>query len=246
MWRTLLSEILKHKTPFDIIAFDADDTLWHNESLFATTKDKLKKLLTPYCSPEIIQQRLDETEIRNLRYFGYGVKAFTLSMIESAIELTDGQIQGHEIRQLINFGKDMLTTPVRLLDHVKQVIPTLAKSYQLMIITKGDLFDQEAKIARSGLSHYFTHVEIVSNKTPEIYQAILEKYDIVPERFLMVGNSLRSDVFPVLEIGGRAIYIPYHITWVHEAVTEQEKAQQTYAECDHIGLLPELIRSLQA
>ena len=169
----------------DVIAFDADDTLWHNESLFAMTQGKFKQLLAPYCAAEKVQEQLDETERHNLRYFGYGIKGFTLSMVETAIELTDGRIRGREIQEILTFAKEMLTTPVQLFDHVEDVLATLAESYLLMLITKGDLFDQEAKLARSGLATYFSHIEIISEKTQARYKAILTKYTIAPQRFLM-------------------------------------------------------------
>lgn len=230
---------------FDVIAFDADDTLWQNETLFAATKDKFKQLLAPYCSPETIQEHLDHTEIRNLRYFGYGIKGFTLSMIETAIELTDGQIRGREIQKLIEFGKTMLTTPIKVFDQVEDVLSHLAASYRLMLITKGDLFDQESKLARSGLARYFTDVEILSEKDPDTYHTLLEKHRIAAERFLMVGNSLRSDILPVIEIGGHAVYIPFHVTWIHENILPEDHTLKKYHECDHIGELPELLHTLQ-
>ena len=229
---------------FDVIAFDADDTLWHNESLFAMTQGKFQQLLAAYCSPELVQQRLDQTERRNLKYFGYGIKGFTLSMIETAIELTNGEIHGEEIQEVLNFAKEMLTSPVQPLDGVEEVLAALSASYPLMLITKGDLFDQEAKVARSGLAHYFQDVEILSEKTPETYQAILTKYDIPSQRFLMVGNSLRSDILPVVEIGGHAVHIPYHITWVHERVPLQDNKQKGYIECEQIGELPAVLDSV--
>lgn len=231
---------------FDVIAFDADDTLWQNETVFAATKEKFTQLLFPYCSPETIQEHLDQTEIRNLRYFGYGIKGFTLSMIETAIELTHGQIRGGEVQQLIEFGKAMLTTPIKVFDQVEEVLASLAASYRLMLITKGDLFDQESKLARSGLARHFAHVEILSEKDPETYQTLLEKHQISPERFVMVGNSLRSDILPVIEIGGRAVHIPFHVTWSHENVHLEDLELEGYHECDHIGELPELLSRLRS
>lgn len=226
---------------FDVIAFDADDTLWHNEGLFSMTQDRFKQLLARYHTHEWIDQRLFATEMRNLAYFGYGIKGFTLSMIETAIELTEGQIRGNEIQVIIDFAKEMLTAPVDLLDHVQEVIERLAKQYPLMIITKGDLFDQQSKIARSGLASHFTYVEVVTEKTPETFAAILKKHNIAPERFLMVGNSLKSDIVPVVAIGGRAVYIPYHLTWMHETVTQPSEDKPRYIELEHIGQLPALI-----
>lgn len=231
---------------FDVIAFDADDTLWHSEILYLKTQDKFKQLFSDDQDAERVGQRLFETEIQNLPYFGYGIKSFTLSMIETAIELKGGRIQGREIQKIIDFGKDMLRTEVQLLEHVEETVAKLSESYELMIITKGDLFHQESKIARSGLAHYFSTVEIVSEKTRVTYEAILTKHRIVPQRFLMVGNSLRSDISPVVAIGGLAVYIPYHLTWAHETMIKPDQQQQGYVELEHIGLLPALIERLSA
>ena len=229
---------------FDYIALDADDTLWHMESLFVDIQEQFKKLLTHYHSPEWIDSRLLEAEKRNLEYFGYGVKGFTLSMIETAIELTEGRIEGAEIQRIIDFAKEMVRSPVEVLENVEETLIELVKDYKLMIITKGDLFDQESKIARSGLADYFTHIEIVSEKTPEAYREILEKYDINPARFLMVGNSMKSDILPVVAIGGKGVHIPYEITWEHEKVSESQKAEADYFHIENIGNLPAFISGL--
>ncbi len=228
----------------DIIAFDADDTLWHNETLYKLTHEKYEELLTGYHSIEWIQKKLFETEMRNLNYFGYGIKGFTLSMIETAIELTEGRIGGSDIQKIIDFARHMVKAPVELLDHVADTIKTLSKSYRLMIISKGDLFDQESKIARSGLCDYFKHIEILTHKTTDTYKAIFKKYDIEAQRFLMVGNSLKSDIFPVLEIGGHAVFIPYPLCWEHEKVSDMDTNQKYYPELEHIGQLPELLQRL--
>jgi putative hydrolase of the HAD superfamily len=227
---------------FDVIAFDADDTLWHNETLYSMTQDKFRRLLAPYEAADLALEKLYATEMRNLEIFGYGIKGFTLSMIETAIELTHGQIAGREIQQIIDFAREMLRAPVELLDQVAMVIPQLAQTHTLMLVTKGDLFDQEAKIAQSGLADYFAYVEIVSDKRQETYQALLNRHHIPPDRFLMVGNSLRSDILPVVAIGGAAVYIPYHLTWAHETVGDTGERQ--YAELAHIGLLPPLLEQL--
>jgi putative hydrolase of the HAD superfamily len=229
---------------FDIIAFDADDTLWHNETLFTMTQEKFRALLAPYLDGPLTGRELYETEMRNLRYFGYGIKSFTLSMIETAIELTDGRVKGTDIQQLIDLAKAMVATPVQLLDHVAEVIPALARSHTLMIITKGDLLDQESKIAQSGLVEYFRYIEIISDKTVDTYQALFEKYRFDPQRVLMVGNSLRSDILPILALGGRAVYIPYHHTWEHEIVADHQPEEHEYAELEHIGQLPGLLEML--
>lgn len=230
--------------PFDIIALDADDTLWHNETIFSMTQEKFMQLLASSHSPDQIQHKLYEIELRNLNNFGYGVKGFTLSMIETAIEVTDGQVGGHVIQQIIDFAKAMVHAPVELLDHVAEVVPALAASYPLMLLTKGDLFDQESKLARSGLAEHFRYVEVVSDKTTTSYRALLDRYQVAPERFLMVGNSLRSDILPVTSLGARAVYIPYHLTWAHETVSDHDPQQHSYVELEHIGLLPALLEQL--
>ena len=229
-----------------VIGFDADDTLWHNESLFSVTKERFAGLLSTYHEPDWIDQKLYETEMRNLHHFGYGIKGFTLSMIETAIELTEGRIQGNQIRQMIEYAKEMLQAPVELLPSVRTVIEKLAAVYPLMLITKGDLFDQESKLARSGLASFFTHVEVVTEKNPAIYQALLAHHGICPDEFLMVGNSLRSDVLPVLRIGGRAVLIPYDVTWRHEAAERPDALLDGYFCLDAIGDLPDLLKKLDA
>ncbi len=228
---------------FQVIAFDADDTLWHNERLYVEAQSRFKKLLAPYHSPEWIDERLYQAELRNLGHFGYGIKGFALSMIETAVELTEGRIAGAQIQTIIDTAKSMLSAEVELLEHVAETIPLLAQRYPLMLITKGDLRDQEIKIARSGLADHFHRIEIVSEKNPASYAALLERHAIPPEHFLMVGNSLRSDVLPVLELGGSAVYVPYQHTWGHEAA-DPPAAQPGYYHLAHLGLLPELLERL--
>lgn len=223
-------------TRLDLIAFDADDTLWHNESFYQMTEERFQKLLEPYVPTETTHEALYATEMRNLKLFGYGAKGFALSMIETAIELTDGQITGNEIQQIIDAVKAMLTNEIQLLDGVEETLAKLGRLYRLMLITKGDLFDQESKLARSGLANYFDYVEIVSEKTPAVYSGLLERVGVRPERFLMVGNSLRSDILPVVEMGGHAVHIPYHVTWAHEAVPPDQS--KTYEQLDQIRQLP--------
>jgi putative hydrolase of the HAD superfamily len=234
-----------HIASIDLIAFDADDTLWHNEHLYLTTHDKFKQLLRQYHNEEWIDQRLNETEIRNLQHFGYGIKGFTLSMIETAIELSEGRISVNEIQTIIGFGKEMLQAPVELLDGVAETIPKLAAIYELMLITKGDLFDQETKIARSGLGDYFSRIEVVSEKDIDTYKRIIAKHGIAPQRFLMVGNSLKSDILPVIAMGGRAVFIPYKTTWIHERVAEEELGGKQYIELQHITLLPAFLDGMK-
>jgi putative hydrolase of the HAD superfamily len=228
----------------DIIAFDADDTLWHNEPLYIDIQTRFKELLSAYHSPEWIDQKLFDTEMRNLKHFGYGIKGFTLSMIETAVELSEGRISGSEIQTIIDFAREMLGTRLELMDHVEETLEELSQSYPLMVITKGDLLDQEAKIANSGLAKYIHTVEVVSHKTRQSYTAILSRHNIEPKRFLMVGNSLKSDILPVLELSGKAVYIPYALTWTHENNIDHELPKYGYYQLEHMGLLPKLVREI--
>jgi putative hydrolase of the HAD superfamily len=223
------------------IAFDADDTLWHNETLFIETQDKFRQLLLQYHTEEWIAKRLYETELKNLEHFGYGIKGFTLSMIETAIELSEGRIGGGEISQIIGFSKEMLKSPVEMLEGVEETVKKLSNTHKLLIITKGDLFDQESKIARSGIGDYFEHIEIVPGKTPDVYKKILSKQKIAPENFMMVGNSLKSDILPVAEIGGMGVHIPYETTWAHEQVNEKEASKHRFVKIEKIRQLPDLL-----
>jgi putative hydrolase of the HAD superfamily len=229
----------------DVIAFDADDTLWQSESLYFQAQREFQELLAPYHGDNGVVDALYETEMGNLPYYGYGIKSFTLSMIETAIRVTDAQIDGHDIQRIIDLAKEMLGAPVQLLDHVAEVIPVLSESYPLMVITKGDLLHQEAKVARSGLASHFGAVEVVSDKTPDVYRAVLEKHQLDPQRFLMVGNSLRSDILPVVSLGAQAVHIPYHITWEHEHVPVGASEAAEYLVLEHIGLLLDLVTRLE-
>jgi putative hydrolase of the HAD superfamily len=229
---------------FDIIAFDADDTLWHNEILYSAALDGLKQLLAPYAPPEQVARTLFETEMRNLAFYGYGIKSYALSMIETAIAISAGAIDGQGVLQVIGLAKDMLKADIQLFDRALQVITCLSAVYPLMIITKGDLLDQQRKLGRSGLKPCFRYVEIVTDKTPESYAALLERYQLDPARFLMVGDSLRSDILPVIALGGCAVHIPYHITWAHEHIDLTDEQRQHFYKLDHLGLLPDLIERL--
>jgi putative hydrolase of the HAD superfamily len=233
---------------FKIIAFDADDTLWHNEPLFHATEGQFAEMLAQYHSAEWVRDRLFATEIKNLGHFGYGIKGFILSMIETAVELTEGRISGAEIQRILDWGHAMLLAPVDLLDGVRDTIEALAPSYRLMLLTKGDLFDQESKLARSGLGELFHAVEIVSKKDPRTYAAILARHAVAPEEFLMVGNSLKSDVLPALEAGARAVHIPYALTWAHERVDDDALHGKEFARLESVRDLTDWLaeRILQA
>jgi putative hydrolase of the HAD superfamily len=207
-------------------------------------QDRFCDLLAPYGQDGRALAELYQTEMRNLPHYGYGLKSFGLSMIEAAIRLTEGRMRAAEIEQIIGLIKEMARTPVRLLDGVPDAVATLAASHPLMLITKGDLLDQERKLAQSGLASYFSHVEIVSNKSVDVYRALLAHHGIAPHCFLMIGNSLRSDVLPVIELGGHAVHIPYDITWIHEAVDDGGDLPDGYFELEHIGLLVPFVETL--
>ncbi|SBS31681.1 Pyrimidine 5'-nucleotidase YjjG [Marinomonas aquimarina] len=206
------------------IAFDADDTLWRNEDVFLSTQQYFVEMLETYHSREYILERLNEVQIDNLSNFGYGVKGFTLSLIESAIMLTEGRITGYEIHEIIQLAKQMLAAPIQLLPGIEPLLQSLQGKCRLMVITKGDLLDQEGKLARSGLNEYFDWYEVVSNKKAENYHKVFESLQLNPSEVLMIGNSMRSDVLPVLDAGAHALHVPYHTTWSHEQVTDAELA----------------------
>ena len=230
---------------FDIIAFDADDTLWQNESLYSATQARLAQLLAPYLDDIDVDARLYETEKRNIPYFGYGIKSFTLSMIETAIALTEGRVTNADIQQIITFAKEMIDTPTQLLDGVASVVAQVAATHTLMLITKGDLLDQQRKLDRSGLADDFAHIEVVAEKTEKTYRTILAHYKVDAARFLMVGNSLKSDVLPVVAIGGQAVHIPHTLTWEHERVDPAAAQHARYFKLAHISELPSLVEELQ-
>lgn len=232
--------------PFDLIGFDADDTLWHNENLYSMGIERFKQLLAGYVTGQEAEERLDATEMRNLKYYGYGITSFTLSLIETAIEASGRRIPAGELLKLLDLSHEMIGAEVRLFERVEETLETLADSYPLLMITKGDLLHQQSKLERSGLQRLFSSIEVVSNKTRESYAAILSRHRVEPGRFLMVGNSLRSDIQPVVELGGWAVYIPYELTWQHEVVDDAGLPAERFFELEHIGLLPKLVERLAA
>jgi putative hydrolase of the HAD superfamily len=201
-----------------VIAFDADDTLWVNEPYFREVEHQFCNLLSSYETENKINHELLKKELENLWLYGYGVKSFVLSLIETAIELSNGRINAHDINKIIGFGKNMLTKPIQLLDGVEEVLKTLSPKYRLILATKGDLLDQERKLEKSGLTNYFDHVEILSQKKEENYTRLIKFLNIQPMEFLMIGNSLKSDILPLVGVGANAIHIPYHTTWAHEEI----------------------------
>jgi putative hydrolase of the HAD superfamily len=230
---------------FDLIAFDADDTLWENERLYAEVQAKFIALLAHDHSPEWIKERLYQVEIRNLEHFGYGMKAFALSMIETAVELTDGRISGRDLQTLVDLARGMLPPRMELLVGAQETINVLKNQFSLMLLTKGDLFEQENKIARSGLDGCFRHIEIVSRKTESVYRSLLERCSVPSDRFLMVGNSLRSDILPVLKIGGHAVYIPHELTWQHEHADAPPAGLPGFYQVDNLRSLPALLEQIE-
>lgn len=204
----------------DMIAFDADDTLWENMGTYREGWAAFQGIVGPWAPEDTSLARLQEVEIRNLSHFGYGIKGFTLSMIETAIEVTEGRIPASALQALVDLGRDMLAHPVQLLPGALPCLEALAPRVPLMVITKGDLFDQESKLARSGLAPFFRHMEVVSEKDEGTYRRLLARHSLAPERFLMVGNSLKSDILPVLQAGGQAVHVPHTHTWSHEEIPE--------------------------
>lgn len=211
-----------------VIAFDADDTLWVNETYFREAEHQFAKLLTKYETENKIDQELFRKEIGNLKLYGYGVKGFILSMIECALELSNYQINQKVIESIINIGKEMLEKPIELLDGVDEVLKNLQGKYKLIIVTKGDLLDQERKLEKSNLLKYFHHIEVMSDKKGRDYRKLIKHLDIKPSELLMIGNSLKSDVLPLLEIGALAIHVPFHTTWIYEEVSENESLNSDY------------------
>jgi putative hydrolase of the HAD superfamily len=224
----------------EVIAFDGDDTLWHSESVFAMTHEKFRELLEPYAAGPDVDAQLLATEAANLKLFGYGVKAFTLSMIETAIQLSGGRVGAADIQTILDAGKAMLAHPVQLLDGVDKVIDDLSGRYRLMVVTKGDLFHQESKLARSGLADRFWKVAIVAEKDELTYRRLCNEHGIDPSRLLMVGNSVQSDVLPVVALGGRAVHVPYAITWALDSGTPVEGHDRVW-RVDRIDELPGLL-----
>jgi putative hydrolase of the HAD superfamily len=227
-----------------MIAFDADDTLWHNETLYQDAQTQLEAILMPWSAVEQTRISLAEIELDNLSLYGYGIKAFTLSMVEAALKVSQGQLNPGAIREILDIGRSMLQADVRLLPKVEEALRTLSRTHPLMVITKGDLLDQTSKIARSGLEDYFSLVEVLNQKTPEDYQQILDKYHLSIKNFLMVGNSLRSDVAPVLALGGTAVHIPTDSTWEHEMLDGFDHDQEGFYEIEDIQDLPTLVESI--
>ncbi|TAN33296.1 HAD family hydrolase [bacterium] len=227
-----------------VVAFDGDDTLWHNEIRFNLTQTALRDLLHRHVPDADVDGRLYEVEMRNLKLYGYGIKAFTLSMLETAIQLTEGRIPASDLEVILGWGKRMLLETTELLEGVHSTLLEVGRRYSLLLITKGDLFDQESKLARSGLAGLFEGVEILSDKNVETYRSLLSRRGIRPEEFVMVGNSLRSDVAPVVALGATAVHIPYVVTWHHEQVPDESLPPSGWHRLGGIAELGGLLDSL--
>ncbi|MDG1698194.1 MAG: HAD family hydrolase [Polaribacter sp.] len=217
-----------------VIAFDADDTLWVNETYFRDAEHKFAKLLAKYETENKINQELFRVEIKNLKNYGYGIKGFVLSMIECALEISNHQVHQKTIEDILNIGKDMLQKPIKLLDGIEKVLRSLQGKYKLIVATKGDLLDQERKLENSNLLQYFHHVEVMSDKKEKDYLKLINHLDIKPSELLMIGNSLKSDVLPLVQIGASAIHVPFHTTWVHEEVTVDLSSKVKYSTISNI------------
>ncbi|WP_137132421.1 HAD family hydrolase [Rhizobium sp. FY34] len=226
--------------PLSVIGFDADDTLWQNEQYYRLTEESFRALLAEFAEGEHISERLLQAEKRNLAHYGFGIKGFTLSMIETALEVTEGRVSTQVIGEILTIGRDLLSHPVECLPHARDALEDLRGRYFLVLITKGDLFDQERKLAQSGLGDFFDAVEIVSDKTATTYRRIFGKHCEGPERAMMVGNSLKSDVVPALAAGAWGVFVPHELTWVLEHV-EKPSAAPRFREIAHLGALTSLI-----
>lgn len=230
--------------PVSVIGFDADDTLWQNEQYYKLTESHFRGLLSEFAEGEHVSERLLEAEKRNLAHYGFGIKGFTLSMIETALEITEGRAPSTVISEILGIGRDLLSHPVECLPHARDALEALSGKYFLVLITKGDLFDQERKLAQSGLGDYFDAVEIVSDKTATTYRRIFGKHGEGPERAMMIGNSLKSDIVPAIAAGAWGVFVPHELTWVLEHVDKPEEAPR-FREIPDLGHVPDLVANLQ-
>lgn len=231
--------------PITAIGFDADDTLWQNEQYYRLTEAHFQKLLGEFAEGDHISERLLEAEKRNLSYYGFGIKGFTLSMIETALEITEGAIPAKTIGEILDTGRELLRHPVETLPHVEETLQALNGEYLLVLITKGDLFDQERKLAQSGLGDYFDAVEIVSDKSATTYRRIFTRLADGPDRAMMVGNSLKSDIVPAIAAGAYGVFVPHSLTWVLEHVEPPTEAPR-FRQIEHLGELQGVLDAITA
>lgn len=229
-----------------MLGFDADDTLWHTELHYLQVQDAVVQLLSSWQQAETIQELINQVNIDNLPQYGYGIKPFILSLIEAAIRISGGEVRADQLEQILSMGKRMISAELVLRPQVEETLQTLSAAYPMMLITKGDLLDQTTKLKRSGLGDYFSIVEVVTEKSAQVYECIFNKHHINPANFLMVGNTIRSDILPILDLGGSAVYIPADSTWEHETVPNFNRAQNGFYELEHMGQLPVLIAQLSA
>ena len=233
----------------ELVAFDADDTLWHNEDTYIEAAEKLGRLLSTHYGlsgfdGKLYKKEIYKTEMENIYLLGFGVKSLTISMVETAVRLTSGRIKGEHILEITGFGKEMLQSDVRLMPGARSVLESLSTAYPLILITKGERFEQEPKIRRSGLAGFFKHIEVVSEKTSNTYARILDKYGIDPGSFVMVGNAMRSDIVPVVQLGATAIYVPHELTWEHENKLDEPVNPDSYIQIDSLTEVPTILDSL--
>ena len=225
-----------------LVGFDADDTLWRSQDYFDDAQAQFERIVAGYVDLADVADRLYAVEKRNIGFFGYGVKGMALSMVEAAVDITDGRIAARDLHRIVQIAKDMLRHPVELLPGVREAVEAVAAAHPVVLITKGDLFHQEAKVRDSGLSDLFRRIEIVSEKDPATYARLFAEFGVAPSQFAMVGNSLRSDIAPVLELGGWGVHVPYHTTWAHETDAE---LQAGHGRMRTIASLDELPQALQ-
>ena len=231
-----------------LVGFDGDDTLWRSEDYFRDAQNDYEAILQAYVDLGDVQthERLYAVEMRNLALFGYGVKSMTLSMVEAAVEITQARISATDIHRIVALGKALLAHPVELLPGIREAVEAIASDHEVVLITKGDLFHQERKVQQSGLADLFRRIEIVSEKDAATYQRVLAEFDLPAERFAMIGNSLRSDIAPVLALGGWGVHMPYHVTWAHENEAQVDATAPRLRQVETPSQLPAAVRSLGA
>ena len=231
-------------TTLSTIGFDADDTLWQNEQFYQTTQAHFIELLKDYADPRELPDQLLTVMLRNVGHYGFGIKSFTLSMVETAIEVTEGRAPASVIANILAAGREMAAHPVETLPHARETLEVLAEKYRLVLITKGDLFDQERKIAQSGLGELFQAVEIVSDKNRSTYERVFERHGDGPDKSMMIGNSLKSDVLPAIEAGSWGVYVPHDLTWAYEHA-EAPEGEGRFRQVEHLGKIAALIDEIE-